>query len=264
LADRKSKAKNQPAGGLRNLTPKKKQEQGYAPKWRATTATKPLPPPVDITTQPGPVQQSSEPKSGGLFGMFKEKPLTITEAEPSPAGYGESSTSSYSDPEAQRLIDSIPDTIAPEATEPGAAGTVPGTVDAAGIIPTIPAKLFKSLLSKSFGWAADWRKRECYRLKDEDAETLTDATLPVLNPWLAAKLEQLFGEWAAANPGMVGMVFAWSTVVGPMIGADMAQTAAERIKKSFVREGTSHSAPEQPKPQPVQAGGMLHDMGEAA
>lgn len=241
-------------------------------KKRPALASNPLPPPLDIQTQPEPVPQSNEPKHGGFFEMLKANPLTVTEANPdtpldgaASAQSSESfSTSSYDDLEAQRLLDSVPDVIGPE---PGEAGAAPA--DVPPDVPAIQADTFVNVdalagvFQGAFSLVGAIRKRDCYDLDDVNAAKLGAAWCPHVNGWLEKWLPGFLTQFAMANPGLVAAAVTTIGVVTPMVKADLAETRKERAKlRTFVREGTSHSAPAQPKP--AQAGAMLHDLGEAA
>lgn len=274
----------------RKARPRKARKQQSKP--RKALGSSPLPPAVEVNTetQPEPLPQSNEPESGGLFGLNalfggNPKPENRPAAVPGPVAGGSngSLTSSYeaSAPapgspvtaEGERLLSSIPDVIAEPGDEPG---DVPGTVepDAGGgdlgaVMfggEIISAENMADILQLLFGWIADFRKRECYRLNDAKAGTLARPWAPIINGWIARVAPAWLQSLSQSNPGMMAALISTAMVVGPMVSEDLKQTRAERVKvRQFVRPSEAHGTvqAQQPKP-PVTAparGGMIWDAG---
>jgi hypothetical protein len=259
------------ANGKRKTTAKRKLKNRPARARKTNPSSNPLPPPVEVTEmQSGNPEQSSEPKSGGLLEMFRSsepKPENLPGAD----GSLDSSILS-SDPETARLLDSIPDAIGVEGEDVrgGEADDAGGPGDVSNVIPfpavagPVSEDVLSGVLLKSFAWVAEWRKRECYRLTDKDAGTLAQCTLPVLNPWVSEMLAKLLGEWAQTNPALIAMVIGWSSVVGPMIAADMAQSSLEAMKPRVSGETGSTSAPRVTDAKPTGKTQWMHTPGEEA
>jgi hypothetical protein len=250
----------------------KKRKPSNRKRPAASKRNTPLPSPVEPAV-PG-IEESEPAASGGLFGMFRSNP-----ADSSGDSSAGSVTASYSgeplSAEAERLLSSIPDTIG-EAEEDTTAGPdLPGgaSEEGAGSLgallgPEVVSKeLLASILKGSFGWIAEWRKRDVYQLDDSRAAMLAEPWAPVLNQWWERIAPSFLMQFSQANPGLVAAVLTTAVVVGPMIGADMKETAKEKTaRRSMVREGTSHHAPAAPSGarQAKPAATFFHDMGEAA
>jgi hypothetical protein len=248
IRSKKRPAKNRPA-----------RERKTAP------GSTPLPAPVEIQA----VQQEpkSEASNGGLFGgMFQSNPDPSPNPESHSGNESQTFSTSNYDAEAQRLLDAVPDYIGAEPDEAGAAAPadVQGTAAALGVV---SADTLASILQTAFGFVADWRRRDVYRLDDSKAAVLAGPWCPVVNDWWAKFAPAFLAQWSMANPGLFAAVLTTAVTVGPMIQADLKQSAAERSKRGFVRAGTSHNGPAPAAAAPAAAapaGGMFYDMGEAA
>lgn len=218
---------------------------------------------------------ASEPRRGGLLSIFEADPEPNPNITPAQAQAGDSgagfSTSNY-DPEAARLLDAVPDVIgvdgkghaAGEADDLGGPADVPGTgLDVFGQI--VKPEMLQPVLTAAFGWVAEWRKRECYRLDADKAGTLAGVWTPVLNQWWTRFAPSFLAQWSMQNPGLFAAILTTAVTVGPMVSADLAETAKEKAKRSFVREGTSHAMPPaQPKPATPRGGGMIWEESQEA
>jgi len=182
------------------------------------------------------------------------------------ASYGQSSTSStasYDSPDApidERLLSAIPDVITESAEDAPSidGGMIP---DDPGGPPALPsgaicdAESVAAILQAGFGWIADLRKRECYRLDDVKAARLAEPWTPVVNDWWQKFAPMLFQQFALANPGMFAAILTTAVVVGPMVSADIKQTSEERAKRhKMVQQGTSHGPQAVPAQQPARNG----------
>lgn len=250
---------------------RKRKPRSKTSRKRKPAASNPLPAPVEPNGQ----QESAQPESGGgLFGFLKSNPQS--NPNPLPADFSGASSSgsnaNYSEPlsaEAERLLSAIPDVIG-ETHEgpdlpPGA--SVEGSPNVGALLgpEVVSAEMLASILKGAFGWVADWRKRDVYRLDEDRAAALAQPWCPVLNSWWERCAPSFLAQFSAANPGLVSAIITTAVIVGPMVGADLKETAKEKARRPMVREGTSHHNPGPAAPaKPATAGGMFHSMGEGA
>ena len=127
------------------------------------------------------------------------------------------------------------------------------------------------VLKSGFGWIADLRDRECYRIDDSTADKLGRAWSPVVRDAWAKYAPALLAQFSQAHPGLLAALLTTSVIVGPMIGADLKQTREERRRRSPVRQDKPEPAKQEPKPEPVPVpapeparGGLIYTQGQAA
>ena len=251
---------------------RKRKPRNKASRKRKPAASNPLPAPVE----PNGRQESAQPSNGdGLFGFLKANPQP--NPNPLPADFSGASShgskASYSEPlsaEAERLLSAIPDVIG-ETHEGGtdfpAGPSVEGSPNVGTLLgpEVVTAEMLAAILKGAFGWVADWRKREVYRLDEDRAAALAQPWCPVLNSWWERWAPSFLAQFSAANPGLVSAIITTAVIVGPMVGSDLKETAKEKARRPMVREGTSHHNPGPAAPaKPATAGGMFHSMGEGA
>ena len=119
------------------------------------------------------------------------------------------------------------------------------------------------ILQSGFGWIADLRKRDCYRLDDEKALRLAEPWTPVVNNMWQKFAPMLFQQFALANPALFSAILTTAVVVGPMVSADIKQTNEERSKRrTMVQPGASHGPQAVPSQQPSR-NGMIWAEGAA-
>jgi hypothetical protein len=206
---------------------------------------KPLPPPIDVPSIDS--QRVSQPASQASY-----------------ARSSTSSTPSYDAPDApidERLLAAIPDVISDTGEDiPSIEG---GVIDEGGAASLsmdaiCDAETLADLLQTGFGWVADFRNRECYRLDDRKATRLADPWTPVINTWWQKLAPMLLQQFALANPGLVAAILTTAVVVGPMVSADLKQTSEERAaRRKMVQPGTSHNARVSEMPSQPTRNGMI-------
>lgn len=248
---------------------RKRKPRSKTSRKRKPAASNPLPAPVE----PNGRQESAQRESGGgLFGFLKSNPNHNPQPADSLGASSSGSNASYSEPlsaEAERLLSAIPDVIG-ETDEgqdlpPGA--SVEGSPNVGALLgpEVVSAEMLASILKGAFGWVADWRKRDVYRLDEDRAAALAQPWCPVLNSWWERSAPSFLAQFSAANPGLVLAIITTAVIVGPMVGADLKETAKEKARRPMVREGTSHNDPGGARQaKPATAGGMFHSMGDAA
>ncbi len=234
-------------------------------------ASNPLPAPLPVGVVE--VEQEQPNQRGGLFGMFQSsnpEAEAATVADSS-GGSSDGSTASY-DEDVTRLLDSVPDVIGEQEQEQAGAAAVPGA--SAGMRAglgmlggeIVSAETLAGILQSSFGWLAELRKRDCYKLDAGKAGTLAGVWHPVVNDWWQKFAPQFLAQWSMANPGLFSALLTTAVVVGPMLGADLKQSAADRARaRVLVHPGASHvAASPAAAPAPSNGAVWFHEAGEAA
>lgn len=126
------------------------------------------------------------------------------------------------------------------------------------------------VLQKGFGWIADLRDRDCYRMDDPTAAKLGRVWSPVVRDAWTKYAPMFLAQFAEAHPGLLTALLTTSVIVGPMVSADLRQTREERRAKSPVEskepvvqpKPKSEPAPA-PTPEPAK-GGLIYAEGRAA
>lgn len=202
---------------------------------------KPLPPPVEPQAADVPAQP--QPESGGLFGLGSIFQSQQPSPEPDflPASYHASSTGG-SEPlsqEAERILGGVPKHIGDEPGEaqPGAPvsdAAAPGNVLPFPSAIIVTEENLATIFQLAFGWAADWRKRECYRLDDSKAGKLAGMWGEIVNRSIERFLPEFLARWSETNPGLLAALIGTLMIVGPMVQEDARQTAQESAQRRGV------------------------------
>jgi hypothetical protein len=195
-----------------------------------------------VEPQQANVPAQQQPESGGLFGLgsiFQSQQEPSPEPDFLPASYHESLTSN-SEPlsqEAERILASAPehigDTVEGQGKETGA------QIDGAAPAQPMPAQVvsaanLSTILQLGFGFVADMRKRECYRLEDGKAGELAGLWVDIVNRTVDRYLPAFLAQWGAENPGLLAAMVGTAMIVGPMVQQDVQQTAQEKAQRRGV------------------------------
>jgi hypothetical protein len=180
---------------------------------------------------------------GGIRNMFN-KPQSQQPDEPSVGGFATSSTSDGLSSEQQRILDSVPESIAGELGADPALGQ-------AGVL-IAPETSFdvadvREGIAAVFDWMGNHVGEHC-RLSDRQLSFVSGPTTQVLNASLGGLKEWMPGflqRWCESTPGATAFLLAWGIVLTPM---GIAQLGVMR-ERARVRAEAGRRVP---GPVPVQ------------
>jgi hypothetical protein len=205
-----------------------------------TAQNNPLPPPLAVVSEPGnpnpaPFEVSQVDSSTGSIANGEPQP-----GEPLDAG-------------AESILGALPDFIGdetqPDGTSAAHLGDDPGSSPM--LAPNAPGIQFdpeyvRAVLEESFSWVADRFDSAHWLLTERQSKMLTGPTTQLMGS-LWTRVQQLLPEWLARwsseTPGLVDCVFAFSLVLGPKIGQQVAISRVRRAKAARAANTPRQSAP---------------------
>lgn len=233
--------------------PAKKRAKKKAKKRKPAGAkTKPLPPPVEMPSQPG---------------------LRIHEVIPSQADSGQHSGISSTEPrpgqplspESEHILHEMPGSIGAQPAgqvEPPIGIADAESVAAAAMLSELASAItfeeqdVRELLEMGFGWMAEKFESDHWRLSERQSKIIgRPAAQLATSLWV--KVCQFLPEWlmraAETTPGLAGFVLGSGIVVGPKVMQQMRISKTRKVRDA----GQVRPAPAQPRaagPTPIRQG----------
>jgi len=219
---------------VRKARPKKKATKTRAP--RKPRAQESLPPPIEIN-QPKPPAEKPQPESGllsGIESLFTKSQSQEPEAENQVPSGSSSSVTEPLTPEAERILQDIPDVIGDVSATDSQAPVPPAESLA---LSTFDSYLVGEYLEEGYGFIAKVTNMEHWKLTDRQSKLLAPPLAKVLSSmsdemtgWLPGFLK----NWVERTPGAAGLLIAMVAVNGPKI-AQTVTVLRERSKAAQVR-----------------------------
>ena len=239
----------------------------------ASLKSNPLPPAIDVPLPSyDPSQAALDPNKLHLL-----DPSPTTQSQTRSDGGIETSSDPLNEPmspEAERLLNGIPDVIGDVPVEGiGGQAAPPASDDPiAGLMAAIAFEEedVRDTLTESFEWLAERFKSDHWKLTERQARMLGKPTAMLLNSlWskLQTILPDILAKWCEETPGATAFILACGIVVVPKVAQQVSISRAKgkaTAQARMTRPSNANGPARPPQPRPVvrDASNMIHTAGE--